>query len=121
VNTSNFYVCTLDYYRRAIDVIKKKVESPTFFVFSNDIEWVRENISIPGYDVFYESGNNPVWETFRLMYSCKHFIISNSTFHWWAQYCSRNTNKVVVCPDKWFSNPQWPSYLIEQSFITVRT
>ena len=96
----DFYVCDESYFRRAIEVAKNTIENPTLFFFSDDIEWVKEHIKsdLPSY---YESGNSPVWEIMRLMYSCKHFIISNSTFAWWAQYLCRNTDKVVIAPDRW--------------------
>jgi hypothetical protein len=66
-------VCTDNYYTKAITTIKKKVNNPVFFIFSNDIKWVQENMNF-GNDtkIYYESENNPVWETMRLMYSCKH-------------------------------------------------
>ena len=96
----DFYVCDESYFRRAIEVAKNTIENPTLFFFSDDIEWVKEHIKsdLPSY---YGSGNSPVWEIMRLMYSCKHFIISNSTFAWWAQYLCRNTDKVVIAPDRW--------------------
>ena len=45
--------------------------------------------------------NNPDYEDFRLMYSCKHFIVSNSTFSWWAQYLGEDKGKIVIAPDVW--------------------
>lgn len=101
-------VCTKKYYIEAVRRIKEKIENPTFFFFSNDIEWVKENIHIDA-ECYYESGNDPVWETLRLMSSCKHFIISNSTFHWWAQYLSKNPNKIVIAPDRWYNNDFVPA------------
>jgi hypothetical protein len=96
------YVCSEDYYYKAIKKIKELVTKPVFFIFSNDIEWVKEKIELnTGIEVYYEDKNNPAWETMRLMYNCKHFIISNSTFHWWAQYLSRNENKIVIAPNRW--------------------
>lgn len=96
----DFYVCDETYFLRAIEVLKEKIVNPTLIFFSDDIEWVKEHIKsdIPSY---YEFGNVPAWEKMRLMYSCKHFIISNSTFAWWAQYLCRNTDKVVIAPDRW--------------------
>lgn len=117
-NRGWFDVCNKQYYLDAIAKIRDIVEHPVFILFSNDITWVRENIQIDG-ECYYESGNDPVWETLRLMYSCKHFIISNSTFHWWAQYLCRNEEKVVVAPSRW-NNSQGPYPLILDSFIKIK-
>ena len=79
---------------------------------------MKDNIKLEE-DCYYESGNDPVWETFRLMYSCKHFIISNSTFHWWAQFMGNHLGKITIAPSRWYNNPDWESYLIEPSFLTI--
>lgn len=97
---SNFYLCTPEYFIDAMKMMKSRIPEAKFFIFSDEPEWCKENIPFP-FECVYESGNNPVWETFRLMYSCKHFIISNSTFSWWAQYLARNENKIVIAPNRW--------------------
>lgn len=102
-NRKNFYICDEVFFRKAIGVVKCKIDNPVLFFFSDDINWVKGNIQ-PDLPSFYESGKDPVWEKLRLMYSCKHFIISNSTFSWWAQYLSRNDNKIVISPDHWFNH-----------------
>ena len=94
------YVCDSNYFYQAIELIKKKVSNPTFVVFSDDIDWVKKNMDFGAYAI-YEDGTDPIWEKIRLMSACKHFIISNSTFSWWAQYLSTNKKKVVIAPKRW--------------------
>ena len=113
----SFYICDENYFKRGIDVIKEKIDKPTFIFFSDDIEWVKDNIVIDT-PCYYETGNDPIWEKIRLMSACKHFIISNSTFSWWAQYLSTNPNKIVVSPSRWY-NAELKSMLIEESFIKI--
>ena len=117
---SKFYVCNEHYFREALKVVKVKIKDPVLIFFSDDIDWVKENIKtdLPSY---YESGNDPVWEKLRLMYSCKHYVISNSTFSWWAQYLSRNENKIVISPDRWFNDYKHNgcTYLLSDNFIKV--
>lgn len=96
----NNIVCNQQYYDKAFSIIQDKVDNPVYIVFSDDIEWVKNNMTIPG-EVYYECGKDPVWETIRLMYSCKYFIINNSTMHWWAQYLSLHENKIVIAPKRW--------------------
>lgn len=109
---NDFYICTPDYFDKAISKINQLIESPQFVVFSDDVEWCKKNMKFPEGTV-YENGNDEIWEKIRLMYSCKNFIISNSTFSWWAQYLSKNENKIVIAPKEWnrfeYSEPIYDS------------
>ena len=115
----DFHVCTFDYYEKAIKTICMQVADPTFIFFSDDVMWVREHMKVDGHPCYYERGDDPVWEKLRLMYSCHHFIISNSTFAWWAQYLGRREGKIVICPRRWFANPEWHSNLVNDNFLFV--
>lgn len=97
------YICNEEYFQKAIKLIKEKIKNPTFFIFSDDVEWVKNNLKIDG-TVYYEDGNDPAYEKLRLMSKCKHFIISNSSFSWWAQYLSTTKNKIVIAPSKWYTD-----------------
>jgi hypothetical protein len=116
---SNFNICTDAYYYKAVEIISQKVENFVLCVFSDDIEWVRNNMHFD-FPVLYENndGKDPVQEKLRLMYSCKHFIISNSTFSWWAQYLSRNEHKMVVSPSPWRRGEECKDLYCDD-FITI--
>ena len=118
----DFYVCDEKYYIDAINLIFEKVDNPVFFFCSNDIDWVKKNIHVDA-PCFYEPEGNPLWETFRMMYSCKHFIISNSTLSWWAQYLAENKDKIIISPDHWYNNPKKDIHarLLEDHFIKLPT
>jgi hypothetical protein len=96
-------VCDREYYRRATEEILKRIPNAVFVVFSDDVGWARQNFDLGDVPVYFEDGDDEVWEKLRLMYSCKHFIMANSTFSWWAQYLSRNEEKIVISPDHWFN------------------
>lgn len=113
------YVCTPSYFMKGIEEVRARINNPSFIVFSDDIGWVRNNMSFPKGTVF-ENGNDPVWEKLRLMYSCKHFVISNSTFSWWAQYLSRNPKKLVVAPKRW-KNSYQNSDIYDSKWVLVDT
>ena len=93
-------ICSSNYYQRGIDYIVQHTDNPKFFIFTNDNDWVKQNINLPSGSVFVDIAD-PDYEVLRLMYMCKHFVISNSSFSWWAQYLSDNTNKIVVAPSQW--------------------
>ena len=108
----SFYICTPKYFEKAITEMNKKIKKTQYIVFSDDIEWCKKNMKFPK-NTLYESGDDPIWEKIRLMYNCKNFIISNSTFSWWAQYLSRNENKFIIAPKVWnkfeYANPIYNS------------
>ena len=120
-NKKIFHVCTVAYYKQAIELMLQKTPNPVFIIFSNDMRWVKQNIDVKNLSVCYEHEGDPIWETFRLMCNCKNFIISNSTLHWWAQYCSCNDNKIVISPDHWLANNSSRDHLIENNFLTIPT
>lgn len=99
--------CGLDYYHKAVSLIVENVSNPHFFIFSDDHAWVKENIILE-YPITYVDHNDASknYEDLRLMSLCKHFIIANSSFSWWGAWLSQNSNKVVIGPTKWFSNPK---------------
>lgn len=91
-----------EYYKQAIDEINAKVSNPKFFVFSDDIAWCKNNLSL-SQAVFVE--NNKGDDSFKdilLMAACKHNIIANSTFSWWGAWLNNNPNKIVIAPQIWF-------------------
>lgn len=98
-------VCSKNYYISAMKYLNEKLKDAKFYIFSNDINWVKENIIFP-VKVNYMDTNNPSYEEIVLMSSCNNFIISNSTFSWWGQYLSNNKNKIVIAPSKWFVDGQ---------------
>jgi hypothetical protein len=101
---SIFDICHKEYYQSAIEIIGNSVKEPVFFVFSDDITWAKENITLRGKALYIsdEQGSLP-HEELVLMSSCKHNIIANSTFSWWGAWLNVNKNKKVIAPDTWFN------------------
>lgn len=108
---SGFDVCSVSYYYSAIDLIKKKLPNATIYLFSDDIEWSKKQFP----EVSVINIKTDMYEDLYLMSKCNNFIMSNSTFSWWAQYLS--DNKIVIAPNYWLEgqetvndciyNPAW--------------
>lgn len=95
-------IITDHFYRNAVDYIAAKINAPHFFVFSNDMAWVKESFNIP-YPITYVDINSAQrgFEDLWLMSRCKHNITAGgSTFSWWAAYLNPNENKIVVRTEK---------------------
>jgi hypothetical protein len=92
-----------EYYDAGAEIISKTKSGLSFFVFSDDIPWCRENLAFDGETVFVEDEFEPVKfrDDLRLMAACKHFIIANSSFSWWAAWLNNGADKIVVAPSRW--------------------
>ena len=91
------------YYHNAISYMLDKIKNPFFFVFSDDINWAKKNVSFGTANVEFISHNGleSGYEDIRLMMTCKHNIIANSSFSWWGAWLNKNSNKIVIAPEKW--------------------
>ena len=96
--------CSLGYYNRAVEYIAKKVKNPVFYIFSDDIEWVKENLKINFPTKYVSDGILKDYEELILMSYCKHNIIANSSFSWWGAWLNDNPEKIVITPNQWFAD-----------------
>ncbi len=112
---------SLDYYERAIDIIKSKIDNPVFFLFSNDKEWVAEKFKFDGQKVCVDANDDEFgYEDIRLMSLCKSNIIANSTFSWWGAYLNQNPGKVVIAPQKWLAYKKTdPEEFIPKDWLVI--
>lgn len=95
------YLLDAQYYRNAIEYVKNRVNRPVFFVFSDDMNWVKENIenSFEFKFVNLESVHRDIDEL-MLMKNCNHIITANSTFSWWAAWLNENEKSIKIVPRK---------------------
>lgn len=99
-------ICDLDYYQRAIAALLAKGHQYSFFLFSNDMDWCRNNIEplLHGADVCYVEGNkgkDSCWDIY-LMSQCENLIIANSSFSWWGAYLNKRA-KMICAPKVWMN------------------
>ncbi len=92
----------VDYYYKAIQYQQQKFNKPDIFVFSDDISWCKSKIR--GEMIFIESTAD--YEDIYLMSQCKHHIIANSSFSWWAAWLCQNPDKTVIAPKRWFADDE---------------
>jgi hypothetical protein len=101
VNHSLHEVCNIEYYKNAISNIKNRKNIGLFLIFSDDIHWCKENFKD---EIFVFSEELMDIEDLFLMSLCDNHIISNSSFSWWGSWLCKNMDKIIITPNKWFSD-----------------
>ncbi len=115
---------SIEYYRKAIAFLIEKIGPFQLFVFSDDINWAKENLTFespsqfPVHFISCEEIKN--YEELFLMSLCKHNIIANSSFSWWAAWLNQNSDKIVIAPKRWLAKRGNDYYKeIPQSWIKI--
>lgn len=105
LSSGAYAACSQEYYQEALQrVIDETGQTPTVFVFSDDPQWARGNLSLPLPKVVVDfNGAKTDYEDMRLMSLCDHNIIANSSFSWWAAWLNDTPNKIITAPAQWFA------------------
>ena len=102
--------CDPDYYARAAAIVREHVADPHFFIFSDDIDWAEANLVLPGKQTPVRHAlATPPHVDMWLMSRCRHAIIANSSYSWWAAWLTERPGKCIVAPRQWFRAPHMQS------------
>ena len=121
VNINIHGVLPISYYQKSIEIINSKFNNPSYFIFSDDIEWAKNTFDfLPGNIHFISK--NPNYIDLYLNSKCKHNIIANSTFSWWSAWLNNYPGKIVIAPSNWYSNKRLNDLtfdLLPESWIRI--
>lgn len=124
-NAKIFESCPMEYYYKGIEIMRSRIDVSVFYVFSNDIDWAKNNLKIPeGTAVQFvdnSDSDDPACADLFLMSLCKHHIIANSTFSWWGAWLNPSSDKIVIAPHKWYVGKRNDTTkdLIPQNWIKI--
>lgn len=107
-------ICTDAYYIEGMRLMRERFPKCRFYLFCNDKEWARENfagredvtlVDLQGSgEGLAEEDMDLDFAEFVLMSRCKHNILANSSFSWWASYLNPNPDKLILVPDRWLNH-----------------
>lgn len=114
-------LCDPNYYSRAADVVRGRVQDPVFFLFSDELQWAVDNLDLgPEPVVVDENRGKASPQDLRLMAGARHNIIANSGFSWWGAWLNPNPEKVVCAPQQWFADSAYDaSDVIPSSWVSL--
>ncbi|HUC38085.1 MAG TPA: alpha-1,2-fucosyltransferase [Acidimicrobiales bacterium] len=110
------------YYRETVAEMRQRVSDPKFYVFSDDLEWARQELRLPAATTFVDflPAGQP-WVDMFTMSKCRHHIIANSTFSWWGAWLAPRIDSVVLAPRVWFfsDHPKDADFQLPSSWIRL--
>lgn len=94
-----------EYYRAAADLVTAELGEVSWFVFSDEPEWCRENLELEG-PVTIVSGDTTGPEDMHLISCCDHAVVANSSFSWWGAWLGETDESLIVAPEVWCISPE---------------
>lgn len=116
-----FGVCSVEYYQKAVKTVADKLDKkPTLFIFSDDINWVRQNVNFDYETVYVDinSGKKGFFDM-ELMKNCRHNIIANSSFSWMSAWLNENPDKIIVAPTPWTNDETKNREIVPENWIKL--
>jgi hypothetical protein len=93
-----------DYYRKAVEKIGHRIQNPHYYIFSDEPDWVRENLSLSSpFTIVEHNRGVDSYRDMQLMTHCKHYILANSSFSWWGGWLGRRQSSCIIAPGSWFN------------------
>lgn len=111
-------VCSLDYYNAAVEYLLHRVDKPVFYIFSDDMPWVKAHLTIAA-KTYHIGHNDQAYDDMHLMSLCKHHVIANSSFSWWGAWLNARPDKIVVAPKQWFAQARNTEHLLPQAWVKL--
>jgi hypothetical protein len=95
-------LCPIEYYTAACSRIETVVRDPHYFVFSDESDWARDNLSFIKPVTFVSCNDSDhQYEDLHLMTLCRHHVVANSSFSWWGAWLAERPGQVVIAPRSW--------------------
>lgn len=121
LNAPAYVIHSEDYYQKAMGAVSDKLSAPVFYCFSDDPEWCKAHLSKLGYEFVFVDWNlgEQSYRDMQIMSLCKANIITNSTFSMWAAWLNPNADKIVIRPERYYTDPDadrhfyWPESWIK--------
>jgi hypothetical protein len=114
--------CSTSYYQDALALINERVTKPHHFIFSDDLDWVKDKNIFGGVEHTYIEKTPDMHdsEEIHLMSQCQHNVSANSSFSWWGAWLNNNPEKIVIAPNSWFrAKDRDTKDLIPDSWIKI--
>lgn len=101
-----------EYYNKGMDFLRKNLDKPHFYIVTDDVDWAQNQYkNVDDATIINVHTTNKDIDEFFLLSTCRHQIISESTFGWWAAYLNTNKEKYVIVPKtakgQIFNNKEW--------------
>jgi hypothetical protein len=119
--TKRYGLCAPGYYESAAEDLLRRVPGASFLVFSDDPGWAADNLRLPtGTEYMSSTSDNDGYADFSIMCRCKHFIISNSTYSWWAAWLGLDPDRIVYAPRPWFGDGRDEARIVPDTWIKIQ-